>query len=193
MVTRTVSFPLRLSAEQRSVLTETVDRYTNAWNYCVDVAWREGITNKDDLHDATYYAVRSRFDLKSQYTCSSRDRAFEAVCAVRDALKKGKKVSKPSSKSIPVRLDKNTFSFKNDREAVSITTHAKRITVPLDWHRLARRYRDWKCISGELAVTQWGTVILRLVFTKDPIRYPRTGVIYGVDRGVNYHRPCRWL
>jgi len=184
MVTRTVHFPLNLAEEQKDILFETVDRYTKAWSYCVGVAWREEIKTVDELHDATYYPVRNKFELKSQYTCSSKDRAFEAVCSARRLESRGKKVSKPSSKSIPIRLDKNTFSFKNDREAVSITTYAKRITISLDWHTHAKRYRDWKCVSGEISITQWGTPVLRLIFTKEPVVYPRTGVIYGADRGI---------
>jgi len=38
MVTRTVVFPLDLTGEQEEILLETVDLYTKAWNYCVDIA-----------------------------------------------------------------------------------------------------------------------------------------------------------
>jgi len=85
---------------------------------------------------------------------------------------------------VPVRLDKNTFCFKNDREAVSVTTQEKRIKIPLVWHRQARRYRDWMSISGEIGFDRWGCAVLRLVFIKEPVIYPRTGIVIGADRGI---------
>ncbi len=61
MVTRTVVFPLNIIGKERALLQETVNQYTKAWNYCVDVAWGEEITNKRDLHDLTYYYIRKKF------------------------------------------------------------------------------------------------------------------------------------
>lgn len=184
MVTRTVVFPLDLTADQEENLSETVDLYTKSWNFCVGVAWREGIKNKKDLHNATYDIVRAKFDLKSQYTCSSRDRALEAVFSARELIRKGKKVSKPCSKSVPLRLDKNTFSFKDDREAITVTAQQNRIKISLVWHRQAMRYRDWGCISGEIGFDRWNLPILRLFFIKKPVVYQRTEVVIGADRGI---------
>jgi IS605 OrfB family transposase len=184
MVTRTVVFPLDLTEEQEEILFETVDLYTKSWNYCVGVAWEEEIASKKKLHNATYYHIRKTIGLKSQYTCSSRDRAFEAVLSARELDKNGKKVSKPHSTSIPVRLDKNTFCFKDDRAFVSVTTQEKRIKIPLTWHRQAARYRSWGCISGEIGFNRWGLPVLRLFFIKEPLICPRTDVVIGTDRGI---------
>jgi len=184
MVTRTVVYPLDLLDEQEKLLRSTVNLYTKSWNYCVDVAWSARGISKKDLHNATYYLVREKFGLKSQYTCSSRDRALESVRSARALESRGKKVSKPCAKSVPLRLDKNTFSFKNDREAVVVTTQGKRIEIELTWHRQAARYRDWMCISGEIGFDRWGKPVLRLFFTKEPILYERTGFVIGADRGI---------
>jgi IS605 OrfB family transposase len=184
MVTRTVVFPLDLVDEQREVLFETVNLYTKAWNYCVDIAWSKKIGSKKELHNATYHTVREKFGLKSQYTCSSRDRAFEAVCSARGLSSRGKKASKPSSKSIPIRLDKNTFCFKEERKFVLVTTQSKRLEIPLGWHRQAMRYKNWMCISGEIGFDRWGCAVLRLFFIKEPLICPRTGVVIGADRGI---------
>jgi len=184
MVTRTVTFPLDLTREQREILSETVDLYTKSWNYFVNIAWKNPEMSCRKLHDEAYYAVRNKFGLKSQYTCSSRDRAFEAACSARERKRRGKKVSKPSSKSVPIRLDKNSFRFKDERNAVVVTTQKNRITIFLVWHRHAKKYRDWSCISGEIGFNKWGIAVLRLFFTKAPVVCPRTGVIIGADRGI---------
>jgi IS605 OrfB family transposase len=184
MITRTVVFPLDLTPDQEKSLSETVDLYTKSWNFCVDVAWREKIKSKKDLHNATYDVVRAKFELKSQYTCSSRDRALESVLSASKLIKKGKKVSKPCSKSVPLRLDKNTFSFKYNREAITVAMQKKRINISLVWHRQAKRYRDWKCISGEIGFDRWNHPVLRLFFIKEPVVYQKTGVIIGADRGT---------
>jgi len=184
MVTRTVTFPLDLTEEQRTVLSETVDLYTKAWNHFVDTAWRNGGMSRKDLHEETYYYVRSVFGLKSQYTCSSMNRALDTVSSANKLRRRGKKVSKPYSKSVPIRLDKNTFSFKDDRNAITVTTQGDRIKIPLVWHRHARRDMDWLCISGEIGFDKWGNPVLRLIFTKEPVVYPRTGVVIGADRGI---------
>jgi IS605 OrfB family transposase len=179
-----VVFPLDLTREQENILFETVDLYTKSWNYCVGVAWKEEVISKEKLHNATYYHIRKTIGLKSQYTCSSRDRAFEAVLSARDLEKKGKKVSMPYSTSIPIRLDKNTFCFKDDRASVVVTTQEERIKIPLTWHRQAARYRSWGCISGEIGFDRWSRPILRLFFIKEPLVCPRTNVIIGADRGI---------
>jgi len=184
MVTRTVVFPLDLTEKQKMVLLETVDLYTKSWNYFVDIAWKNPGISCRKLHDEAYYCVRNMFGLKSQYTCSSRDRAFESVCSARAIHRRGKKVSKPSSKAVPIRLDKNTFSFRDDRNLVTVTTQKERIKIPLTWHRQAKRYIDWLCISGEIGFDKWGKPVLRLFFTKEPVNHPRTGVIVGADRGI---------
>ena len=184
MVTRTVVFPLSLSEEQKGALLETVDLYTKAWNHYVDIAWRNPKISTKKLHHEGYYCVRNELGLKAQYTCSSRDRALESVRSAKEREKRGKKVSKPSSSSIPVRLDKNTFSFRGEKSSVTVTTQGKRIEVPLVWHRHAMRYVDWMCRSGEIGFTKWGVPVLRLFFMKEPKSYPRTGVIIGADRGI---------
>ena len=167
-VNRTVVFNLWPNDEQRVALEETTRLYTMAWRDAVDVAWEMENPTKVSVHKLVYKDLKEKLGLKSQYLCSSRNRAVESVKSARELQQKGKKVSKPTAgRHIPVRLDARTLSFDKTRETASIATQHGRIKVPLVWHSQAQRYRDWFCQAGEFALNRKGRWVLRLVFTKN--------------------------
>jgi IS605 OrfB family transposase len=178
MATRTV--------EQKESLDKTIDLYTKAWNYYVDVAWEIERVSKIGVHKKAYYNLKEAYGLKAQYLCSSRDRAVEAVKAARALRKVGKKISKPSTELIPIRLDRNSLSFDKERTKASVATQDGRIKIPLVWHRQAKKFVDWFCNSGEIGIDRNGRWVLRLIFTKEPVMPQRTNNVFGADRGIKH-------
>ena len=100
--------------------------------------------------------------------------------------RKGKKISKPQSDIIPIRLDARTLSFDPMREIASVTTQDGRIKVPLIWHKQARKYKSWNCKAGEIGIDRFERWVLWLKFEKVPVKYKRTGKIIGIDRGIKH-------
>ena len=186
MARKTVIFPIYPTKEQEAAFLKTIYLYTMAWIYCINVAWSMKNLTKVELHKATYAAVKENFDLLSQYICSSRDKAFEAVKSARILMRHGKKVSKPTAEMIPVRLDARTLSFDKERTTASIAAQGGRIKIPLIWHEHAKRYESWDCKAGEIALNNKGRWVLRLVFEKDFEMPPRTGRVFGADRGIKH-------
>lgn len=184
MVVRTVIFPISLTGEQAKTLNNTMLLYTQSWNYCVDAAWNMTKLSKIDLHRATYRSLKKKLGLKSQYLCSSRDRAIEAVRAVRARARKNKKTSKPSAEIIPIRLDERTLSFDKERLVASIATQGSRVKIPLIWHKHARRYESWSCKAGEIGIDRIGRWVLRLIFEKEVSQPKKSGKVVGGDRGT---------
>lgn len=186
MAKRTVVFPLDLLEDQVNILYETLTLYSQSCSRCIDVAWdmRTKKISTEKVHDLTYYPLRQELGLKSQYVCSSRNKAIEMVKSARDREKKNKRFSKPGHGLIPIRLDARTLSFNSERTYASVATQGERIKIPLTWHRQARRYENWFCQSGEIGIDKWGRWNLWLVFEKKFKLPERTGVVYGGDRGI---------
>lgn len=186
MIIRTVVFPLNPTAEQVHAMAETLDLYTQAWQHCVDVAWKMEKPFSVAVHKKTYYHLKETLGLKSQFLCSARNRAVESVKSAKDRAKKKKRVQKPSSNRIPVRLDARTLSFDKTRETVSFTTQTGRLKLQLLWHPQAQRYKGWNCKSGEYTLNRKGKWVLRLHFeTSDPC-VVSTGKGVGLDRGIRH-------
>ena len=186
MAVRTVCFPLDLTKDQELSLSKTIDLYAKAWKLCVDVAWDMKYLTKHKVHDETYYKIKKELKLKSQYICSSRNKAVESVSALRVLKRRGKKVSKPKIGKIPIRLDSRTLSFSKDRKVASITTQRGRIKIPLIWHRQAKKYEQWSCKAGEIGFDRKNRWVLWLIFEKRITLPVKTGVVLGGDRGIKH-------
>ena len=184
MIQRTVVFPIFPDERQIEALIETEQLYKYAWQHCIDVAWDLEELSAIELHKKVYAPLKARLGLKSQYLCSARNRAVENVKAVKKLLKKGKKVSKPELKHVPIRLDARTLSFDKPRKVASVATQHGRIKVPLVWHRHAKRYKDWDCKAGEIGIDRKGKWVLRLIFEKEVAKPVRSEKVIGVDRGI---------
>lgn len=186
MVVRSVLFPISLTEIQEKALNETIKLYSISCKRCVDVAWAMKKPVKNDVHKLTYYSLKEELGLKSQYLCSSRNRAVEMVKSAMEKITRHKKASKPDCEVVPIRLDARTLSFDKERINVSIATQHGRIKIPLVWHRHASRYEKWDCKAGEIGIDRWGKWFLRLAFEKIPATPPRSGRIYGCDRGPKH-------
>jgi IS605 OrfB family transposase len=186
VIQRTVVFPIHPSKEKKDAILETIKLYSQAWNYCVDVAWNMKYISKNSLHKETYKTLKEKLNLKSQYLCSARNRAVESVKAMRGLAKKGKVVSKPASEEIPIRLDARTLSFDKYMETASVATQHGRIKIVLTWHKQAKRYKGWNCKAGELGINRKGKFVIRLVFEREVVKPRRSKKVIGIDRGIRH-------
>jgi putative transposase len=183
---RTVIFPTHLTKEEAASLLTTLDLYAKAVDYFVNIAWSMDDLTIRKLHDQAYDNVRKTLNLKSQYTCSSRDKAFESVCSAKSLMRCGQKVSKPSVQTTTIRLDARTLSFDKKMETASVATQDKRIKIPLKKHKHAKKYVGWNCKAGEIGINKKGQWVLRLVFEKVVEKPQRTGRVFGADRGIKH-------
>src|SRR3990167_7430771 len=90
MITRTVVFPMNPTDDQKDSLLQTSNLYTQAYTFCLEVAWDMANLSAVKVHQATYKKLKKSLGLKSQYLCSARNRAVETVKAMRGLEKKGK-------------------------------------------------------------------------------------------------------
>lgn len=184
VVRRTVVFPINPNDIQREILQETRNLFVKACGICVDAAWELEKCNGVALHKLTYQKVKSETGLKSQFICSSRNKAVEMVKSVKDRLKKGKTASKPVVKNVHIRLDARTLTINESRSEVFITTQKGRMQFPIYWHKHALRYKNWTCKAGEIGINKKGKWELRLVFETTVTKPEQTGRVVAVDMGI---------
>jgi len=96
--------------------------------------WEQGITNKNKLHHIVYGPTRSEFGLGAQLACCARDKAAEAVRAVRAAPERRDRMTGVLiDKTCPsfrddgsIRYDANTYTLKS-LDRVSLNTLSGRV------------------------------------------------------------------
>src|SRR5919202_1287142 len=75
----------RGDAAADAALRQTQAAFNAAASHCATVAWEQGVTNKNKLHFLVYGESRVTCGLGAQLACCARDKAAEAVRAVRNA------------------------------------------------------------------------------------------------------------
>ncbi len=191
--TRTVCCKLVVDECADRVLRQTQAAFNAAASYCAQVAWEQRITNKNTLHHIVYYQTRTRFGLGAQLACCARDKAAEAVRAVRDQPeRKDKGTGAVVPQTCPsfrddgsIRYDKNTYRLM-DREQVSLNTLAGRIVGQLDLGDFQRRYLydlSWSIGGAELIRRKhvWYLCITQSKRAAEPDE--PLGII-GIDMGI---------
>src|SRR5215472_12170510 len=112
--TRTVCCKLALESAAIDALLVTARAFNAAATYCAQVAWHQGVTNKNKLHKLVYGPTRVTFGLGSQLACCARDKAAEAMRAIRsreaelvridaEKAKRAKKNGKPFKPHTPLK------------------------------------------------------------------------------------------
>ncbi|HEY0735709.1 MAG TPA: transposase [Herpetosiphonaceae bacterium] len=179
---RTVSCRLRVDPATDTALRETQAAFNAAATYCAQVAWEQGITNKNTLHHIVYGATRAQFELGAQLACCARDKAAEAVRASRQHNNATCPTFRPDSS---IRYDARTYRLM-ERDQVSLNTLHGRVVAQLDLGDFQRRYLydlTWAIGGAELIRKHnvWYLCITqskRLPEPDEPV-----GVI-GVDFGI---------
>lgn len=159
----------------------TQQAFNRAATYCAQVAWEQKITNKNKLHHLVYGRTRSAFGLGAQLACCARDKAAEAVRAVR--AKGGALPTFRDTSSI--RYDARTYRLLS-LDRVSLNTISGRVIGQLvlgDFQRRTLYDTSWK-IGGAELIRRRDVWYLHITQTKaDPAPDEPTGTI-GVDLGI---------
>jgi len=158
--TRTVCCKLAVDAAADAALRQTQAAFNVAASYCASVAWEQGVTNKNKLHYLVYAQSRVTYGLGAQLACCARDKAAEAVRAVRAAPeRRDKKTDQIIPKTCPtfaadssIRYDARTYRLMS-LDRVSLNTLTGRVTGQLVLGEFQRRYlydTSWKIGGAEL-------------------------------------------
>jgi IS605 OrfB family transposase len=160
-------------------LGETVQKYALACDAILKVAVENKTSNKVRLQHLVYHDIRKLFGLSANLTV----RAIARVCwAVKAAKKKGKAVKKFRPTSID--YDERIFAYRENEEAVSLTTVNGRIHVPLvlgQFQREALRGTKPTAAKVVLRDRQW---FIHIVIENDPGQRSNPICAIGVDRGI---------
>jgi len=191
--TRTVCCKLAVDATADAALRQTQTAFNAAASYCATVAWEQGVTNKNKLHHLVYGPTRVHFGLGAQLACCARDKAAEAVRAVRAAPERR---DKQTDQIIPntcptfdadssIRYDARTYRMMS-LDRVSLNTLTGRVIGQLVLGDFQRRYlydTTWK-IGGAELIRRDGVWYLCITQSKAaPNPDEPTGYL-GVDLGL---------
>ena len=158
--TRTICCKLALDSASDTALRATQVAFNQAATYCASVAWEQEVTNKNKLHHIVYGATRATYGLGSQLACCARDKAAEAVRAVRAAPeKKDRKTGEIVPKTCPIfrddssiRYDVRTYRLMR-LDQVSLYAISGRVVGQMELGDFQRRTlydRSWKIGGAEL-------------------------------------------
>jgi len=132
-IRRTVRIKLETSDGTERLFLQTITQYRWAANYIVDVGWDESRDepkdlSRNELHERTYEEVRNRTELHAAHVQLARSRAREALQAVTEHHRQGRKAGCP--KFTATFLDFNDRSATLEPEQASLATIDGRETVP---------------------------------------------------------------
>ncbi len=191
--TRTICCKVVLDRAADLALHQTQTAFNRAATYCATVAWDQGVTNKNKLHHLVYAETRITYGLGAQLACCARDKAAEAVRAVRSAPeRRDPATGEAIPKTCPtfrddssIRYDAHTYKLKS-LDRVSLYTLTGRVVGQLALGDFQRTYlydMSWK-IGGAELIRRGQVWYLCITQTKaDPAPDEPTGWL-GVDLGI---------
>jgi IS605 OrfB family transposase len=158
--TRTICCKLAVDSAADTALRQTQTAFNAAASYCARVAWEQSVTNKNKLHHIVYGPTRTNYGLGAQLACCARDKAAEAVRAVRAAPeRRDKQIDQIIPKTCPtfgagssIRYDARTYHLMS-MDRVSLNTLTGRVIGQLVLGDFQRRYlydTTWKIGGAEL-------------------------------------------
>jgi len=176
-----------------TALRATQAAFNQAATYCARVAWEQAVTNKNRLHKIVYAATRSTFGLGSQLACCARDKAAEAVRAVRAAPeRRDPTANEVIPKTCPtfrddssIRYDLRTYRLMRLGQ-VSLYTLNGRVIGQMqlgDFQRRTLYDRSWK-IGGAELIRRAGVWYLHITQTKAAPTPNEPSGYLGVDLGI---------
>lgn len=190
---RTICCKVALDSAADVALRATGAAFNQAASYCASVAWEQKVTNKNKLHHMVYGPTRVNFGLGAQLACCARDKAAEAVRAVRAAPeRRDRKTNTVIEKTCPtfrddgsIRYDVHTYRLMN-LDRVSLNTIRGRVVGQLILGAFQRSHLydlTWK-IGGAELIRRANVWYLCVTQSKvDPTLDEPTGWL-GVDLGI---------
>lgn len=184
-IQRTIRIRLRPDADTSALLARTTAAFTWSFNEVCRHGWEAGVANGVELHRATYYAHRETTGLPAQLTCAARVKATEALKSVRARIRRRKKGGCPQSSFCPIRYDARSYQVWFDRREVSLLTLSGRVRMGFSLPSYYAEYATWNVASADLIRDRKGRWWLHVVVTKAIDETLATGVVVGVDLGIN--------
>lgn len=168
------------------ILRETLRQNTACFNLVAWHGFESGEKNGVELHRATYYALREQHPkMPSQLVCAARVKATEAIKSALALLKKGKKVSCPTSQHAPIRYDARSYGMRLDINAVSLATVAGRQVVEFALYGYAiKRLAQAVSFGSADVFERSGVFWLHVVVTLAQVEVEPCEQVLGVDFGI---------
>src|SRR5262249_15899311 len=202
---RTVVLELQPTAEQRAALRETLTKYTACFDAVCEEGFSAQISNGEDLHDRTYYTLRTQYpNLPAQLVCSSRVKATEAVKSaltwqkkreqaypriVAQAQKRGRSVPAfrpvrtPHSATCATRYDQRSYWVRIPDARASLATAAGRMEMAFTVPSHSARYLSGTPSSADLCHRK-GRWFLHVVMSLPTPDACESSVVVGIDLGL---------
>ncbi|GGL34172.1 transposase [Halarchaeum grantii] len=191
-VRRTAITRLRVDAEQRALLDETIAEWKRGCQIAVDLAWGT-YTTKHAIQSHAYDEIRSTTSLGSQHAILATHRAAEAITGCVERRQNGECARKPRFTASTIPFDARTMTLFDDG-TVSLATTDDRVRCPLALSSSADSYQRRFLESNEWTVTEStlsardGSFFLHIGFrrqkTDSEQSPPEDGTVLGVDLGI---------
>jgi IS605 OrfB family transposase len=160
-------------------LRNTLSAFAGACDAVFGVAVREKTSNKVKLQHLVYREIRERFGLSANLAV----RAIARVAwAIKAAKRKGRVVKKFRSTSID--YDERIFAYRENEEAVSLSTVNGRVHVPLVLGQYQRDALRGKKPTAAKVVLKDRELYIHIVVEDEPGQRSNPICAIGVDRGV---------
>lgn len=176
---------LPIKTNQIDTLKRTAEQSRDSFNRVCEAGWKMERLNGVELHKLTYVAERDVTDLPSQLVCSARVKATEAVKSAKTRLRKGKKAVCPKAKSAVIRYDARSATINLSKSIASLASIEGRIQCELSVPEFYRDRLVWKVCSSDLVFLKDGRAFLHVVVEQEDSKDTPSGVVVGVDLGVN--------
>ncbi len=177
---RTIQCPLPLDPS----LVGTIRVYNQAVQVVIDAGWGLRVYNKNELHVATYAAVREQLpNLQSSLVQCARD---VASASLKLAKKKSWQCKKPVKKTMSsARFNQRTFTPFLKSGTISISTIDGRKTYPIMIPPYFQRYQ-FSTVNAMVLKAKKDKIIAFLnIEIADPVVNDHPTAFLGVDRGIN--------
>ncbi len=179
MKTRTICCKLLTTPTMADAFKETSERFSDACNHVLKIAFKEKTHNAIKLHKLCYSQVRELFGLSANLAV----RAIRRVVACMTKLK-GKRKSPKKFKPKSIDYDARIFSYREFDETVSLTTTKGRLRCPMILGEYQRKALKGKNPTSATVINKEGVWYIHIVVEEDidPIE---GDAVMGIDLGIN--------
>jgi len=178
METRTICCKLLTTPTIADALKETSERFSDACNHVLKIAFVEKTHNAIKLHKLCYAEVRKLFGLSANLAV----RAIRRVVACMTKLK-GKRKRPKAFKPKSIDYDARIFSYRERDETVSLTTIRGRVRMPMILGEHQRKALKGQNPTSATVINKGGVWTIHIVVEFEV--YPKNGDgVMGVDLGI---------
>jgi len=162
-----------------TALERTMDKYKEAVQYSVDMAWEKGLKSHNSIRGECYYDIREEYDLQAQLAINATKHASEMVKETN---------SKPEVKRKAIRYNfPRSASVSGEWDELSLATIEGRKKFDINIPECYEQYLDWDVCESTL-IKKRGKYYFCFVFAKEvniDLSCCDNLKVLGVDLGVN--------